>query len=86
MNNPTIETDIAEVLKEIKDDQKKLLAKVNQIEVDINILKTDNTNIKETVKKIEGAQQAQIWTLIGVLITAVGGFVIAVARNVLTFN
>ena len=43
-------------------------------------------NVKEDIKEIKGSQRAQIWTLIGVLITAVGGFIIAVARSVLSFN
>lgn len=32
MTNPTIETDISEILKEIKTDQKTLLEKVNNLE------------------------------------------------------
>jgi septal ring factor EnvC (AmiA/AmiB activator) len=40
MTNPTIETDLAEILKEIKTDQKKLLEEIN--------------NVKLSQSKIEG--------------------------------
>ncbi len=34
------------------------------------------------IKDIKGSQKAQIWTLIGILITAVGGFIVAVGKVV----
>lgn len=37
---------------------------------------------KEDIKEIKGSQKAQIWTLIGVLITAVAGFLVAVGRSI----
>ncbi|VEP17135.1 conserved hypothetical protein [Hyella patelloides LEGE 07179] len=40
----------------------------------------------EQIKEIKGSQQAQIWTLIGILITAVGGFIVAVGRLVFVGN
>jgi hypothetical protein len=36
--------------------------------------------IKTDLKEIESSQKAQIWTIIGILATAVGGFLIAVGR------
>lgn len=39
-------------------------------------------SLSNEIKEIKGSQQAQIWTLIGVLITAVGGFLVAVGRSV----
>jgi predicted nucleic acid-binding Zn-ribbon protein len=45
--------------------------KVGQAELRIEI-----TGIKEDIKEIKGSQLAQIWTLIGVLATAVLGTVI----------
>lgn len=86
MTNPTIQTDLAEVLKEIRDEQKKTSEKLNQIDKRLVKVETKVDSLTEITKKIESSQQAQIWTLIGVLITAVGGFVVAVARNVLTFK
>ncbi len=37
---------------------------------------------KSDIKEIKGSQKAQIWTLIGVLITAVAGFLVTVGRSV----
>ena len=72
----------------------------NKFEQKLDHLQTDVTDINlrltkvetlldarsEDVKEIKGSQRAQIWTLIGVLITAVGGFVVAVERSVFSFN
>ena len=49
-------------------------------------MRVELDNVKEDIKEIKGSQRAQIWTLIGVLIAAVGGFIVAVARSVLSFN
>lgn len=43
-------------------------------------------NLKQDVNAIKSSQQAQIWTLIGILITAVGGFLVAVGRFVISGN
>ena len=43
-------------------------------------------NVKADIKEIKGSQKAQIWTLIGVPIAAVGGFIVAIGRSVLSFN
>ncbi len=42
--------------------------------------------LSEQVKEIRNSQQAQIWTLIGILFTAVAGFLIAVGKFVLSGN
>ena len=42
--------------------------------------------LSEQVKEIRNSQQAQIWTLIGILFTAVTGFLIAVGKFVLSGN
>ena len=68
---------------EVKGDIQRLDAEVKG---DIKRLDSDISTIKEDIKEIKGSQKAQIWTLIGVLITAVGGFIVAVGRSVLTFN
>ena len=34
------------------------------------------------IKEVKGSQKAQIWALIGILITAVGGFIIAIGKVV----
>ena len=42
--------------------------------------------IEQDLKEIKRSQQAQIWTIIGILITAVGGFLVAVGRFVISGN
>ncbi|WP_036487107.1 hemolysin XhlA family protein [Myxosarcina sp. GI1] len=93
MSNIQIETDLKEILRELKEGQKAILNKVeetnNKVEdIDKRLVRVETKldGTVEDIKEIKGSQKAQIWTLIGVLITAVGGFVVAVGRSVLTFN
>ncbi|MEY4520386.1 MAG: hypothetical protein RLZZ499_2986 [Cyanobacteriota bacterium] len=57
---------------------------------DINLrlikVETKLDSAVEDIKEMKGSQNAQIWTLIGVLITAVGGFLVAVGRSLFSFN
>ena len=78
-----VKGDIQRLNAEVKGDIQRLDAEVKG---DIKRLDSDISTIKEDIKEIKGSQKAQIWTLIGVLITTVGGFIVAVGRSVLTFN
>ncbi|WP_107666686.1 hemolysin XhlA family protein [Cyanothece sp. BG0011] len=90
MNEPTsVSYPIAEILKELKQDIKevnqkldKVNTKLNTIEVELAEVKTEVKGIKDDVNELKGSTKAQIWTLIGILVTAVSGFLIAVARFV----
>ncbi len=93
MENPVIQTDIASILGQINQKLDKIDSRLNKLEVsqaeikgDIKTLDSDISTIKEDIKEVKGSQKAQIWTLIGVLITAVAGFIVAIGRSVLTFN
>ncbi len=90
MSNIQIETDLKEILGELKNGQKEILDKVNAIDLRLTKIETkldsELPTLQKGIDEIKGSQKAQIWTLIGVLITAVGGFVVAVGRSVLTFN
>jgi predicted nuclease with TOPRIM domain len=93
MSNIQIESDLKEILNKLDgklDNLQKDLTelKVGQVEVkgDIKRLDSNISTLKEDIKEIKGSQKAQIWTLIGVLITAVGGFLVAVGRSVLSIN
>jgi hypothetical protein len=93
MSNIQIESDLKEILNKLDgklDNLQKDVTelKVGQAEVkgDIKRLDSNISTIKEDIKEIKGSQKAQIWTLIGVLITAVGGFIVAVGRSVFSFN
>ena len=97
MSNIQIESDLKEILNKL---EQKLDHIDNKFEQKLDHIQKDVTNINlrltkvetkldgtvEDIKEIKGSQRAQIWTLIGVLITAVGGFVVAVGRSVLSFN
>jgi tetrahydromethanopterin S-methyltransferase subunit G len=97
MSNIQIESDLKEILNKL--DQKldnidnKFEQKLDNLQKDVTDINLRLTKVEtkldstvEDIKEIKGSQKAQIWTLIGVLITAVGGFIVAVGRSVFTFN
>ena len=90
MSNIQIETDLKEILNKI--DEKLNNLQKNVTDINIRLVKVETKleselpTLQKGVDEIKGSQKAQIWTLIGVLITAVGGFVVAVGKSVLTFN
>ena len=90
MSNIQIETDLKEILQELKNGQKEILSKVEEIDKRLikveTRLESELPAFQKSIDEIKGSQKAQIWTLIGVLITAIGGFIVAVGRSVLTFN
>ena len=101
MSNISIETDLKEILQEFKEGQNKIIDKIEAIDkkveaIDKRLTKVETKldegitprldTLSEQIKEIKGSQQAQIWTLIGILITAVGGFLVAVGRFVFSGN
>jgi predicted PurR-regulated permease PerM len=94
MSNISIETDLKEVLGQINQNLAKLNAEVANINLRLTKVETKLDEgitpkldtLGEQIKEIKGSQQAQVWTLIGILITAVGGFLVAVGRFVLSGN
>jgi hypothetical protein len=83
----SLEEILARLDQKIDSNQKEINQRFDKIESDITDLKvgqarlevevkTELTGIKEDIKEIKGSQLAQIWTLIGVLATAVLGTVI----------
>jgi tetrahydromethanopterin S-methyltransferase subunit G len=59
---------------------------VTDINLRLTKVETKVDDAVEDIKEMKGSQNAQIWALIGVLITAVGGFVVAVRRSVFSLN
>jgi Skp family chaperone for outer membrane proteins len=90
MSNIQIETDLKEILGELKNGQKEILDKINGVDLRLTKIETKLDSelpaLQKNIDEIKGSQKAQIWTLIGILITAVVGFIVAVGRSVLTFN
>lgn len=86
MSNIQIESDLKEILNKLDGKLDNLQKDVTDINLRLTKVETKLDSTVEDIKEIKGSQKAQIWTLIGVLITAVGGFVVAVGRSVLSFN
>ena len=59
---------------------------LSKIELEVTEIKTEFKGLNEDVKELKGATKAQIWTLIGILSTAVSGFILAVGRFVFYTN
>ncbi|MEA5508720.1 hemolysin XhlA family protein [Crocosphaera sp. UHCC 0190] len=88
MSEPiTVTTDLSKILdridgnlndfrKETNQKLEKIAERLTKIEVAQARLESDVSTLKEDVKEIKGSSKAQIWTLIGILGTAVIGTVI----------
>ena len=89
-----IESDLKEVLGQINHNLEKLDNKVDDINLRLTKVETKLDEgitpkldtLSSQINEIKGSQQAQIWTLIGILVTAVGGFLVAVGRFVISGN
>ncbi|MDJ0691117.1 MAG: hemolysin XhlA family protein [Xenococcaceae cyanobacterium MO_188.B32] len=86
MSNIQIESDLKEILNKLDGKLDNLQKDVTDINLRLTKVETKLDSSIEDIREIKGSQKAQIWTLIGILITAVGGFIVAVGRSVLTFN
>ncbi len=53
MTNPTVEIDLAEILKEIKTDQKEALKKMSDVKDDISDLKIELTEVRGDIKTLD---------------------------------
>ena len=88
MSNPIIQTDIADILQEIKSDQKKILEEINALKLsqsqEINTLKLGQANIKGDIqaldakveqldKRISNSELTNRGVLIGLIVIILGG-------------
>jgi predicted nucleic acid-binding Zn-ribbon protein len=77
MENPVIQTDLAEILKEIKSDQKKLLDEVNDLKLGQSEIKGEikalNTNVEQLDKRIGNSELTNRGVLIGLIVVILGG-------------
>jgi chromosome segregation ATPase len=60
MTNPTIETDIASILKKINDNQEKLLEKVDTIDKRLVVVETKLDNSTENIKELKETQKTLV--------------------------
>ena len=84
MNNPIIEIDLAEILKDLQSGQREILKEISDIKValertntEVAVLRANQENMKEQLSKIDGTQKAQIWALIVAVFGIVGVLAIA---------
>ena len=78
MSNTPIQVtiDLSEVLGKINQKLDNLQKDVTELKIGQTRLESDVSSLKEDVKELKGSSKAQIWTLIGILGTAVIGTVI----------
>jgi chromosome segregation ATPase len=76
-----VETDLKEILTQIDRKLDKLDERIGRLEIGQAEMRSDLNTLKEDSKDLKVAQRAQIWTLIGILGTAIIGTLI---RYVLT--
>jgi hypothetical protein len=72
----TVETDIKDILNRMDQKLESLLDSLNDVRVNVATLNTKVDKLEEDVKEIKGSQRAQIWTLIGIISTALLGAII----------
>ena len=77
MSNPKIETDIAQILLEIKSDLKELKTDVASIKTQLAVVQNNQGNMKGQLSRIDGTQTTQIWALIVAVFGIVGVLAIA---------
>jgi predicted nucleic acid-binding Zn-ribbon protein len=77
MSNPVIQTDIAEILKEIKSDQKKILEEVNNLKVGQakieGKIEALETKVDQLDKRIANSELTNRGILIGLIVVILGG-------------
>ena len=81
-----VDFDLKDILNQLNQKLEKINERLKKVEESQIRMESDIDITKEDIREIKGSQKAQIWTLIGILIAAVGGFIVAVGRSVLSFN
>jgi len=79
-------TEFSTFQKETKAEFDKINERLSNLEKSQTKVETRLDSIEIDVKELKGSSKAQIWTLIGILITAVGGFLVTVGRFVISGN
>ena len=77
MSNPIIQTDIADILQELKSDQKKILEEVNALKLGQAEIKGDikaiDTKVDQLDKRISNNEFINRGVLIGLVVVILGG-------------
>ena len=75
-----IDSNQQETNEKFKDLSKKIdkqSEEIGEIKVKLVGIETEVKNLNKDVTELKGSTKAQIWTLIGILVTAVSGFLVA---------
>ena len=79
MNNPTRETDLAEILKDLQSGQKEILKEVSDLKVSLEEVKGNikvlETTVKELDKRVANQEFTNRGVLIGLILALLGGAV-----------
>jgi predicted nucleic acid-binding Zn-ribbon protein len=77
MENPTIQIDIAEVLKELQSGQKEIIKEISNVKVSLEEVKGDikvlTTSIQELDKRVSNQEFTNRGILIGLILALLGG-------------
>jgi predicted nucleic acid-binding Zn-ribbon protein len=77
MTNPTIQTDIAEVLRDLQKGQKDILKEISDIKIGLETIKGDikalDTKVEQLDKRIANQEFLNRGVFIGLLLTLLGG-------------
>jgi chromosome segregation ATPase len=72
MDNPTIQTDLAQILNKLESKIDKIDNRLNKLEIGQAEIKTKVENVEKEIFEVKGAQSKQVWALIGIVFSAVG--------------
>jgi predicted nucleic acid-binding Zn-ribbon protein len=79
MENPTIQTDIAEILRELQSGQKEIIKEISNVKISLEEVKGDikvlNTSIQELEKRVSNQEFTNRGVLIGLILALLGGAV-----------
>ncbi|VEP17306.1 conserved hypothetical protein [Hyella patelloides LEGE 07179] len=77
MNNPTIETDIAEILRDLQSGQKEILKEISDLKVSLETVKGDlkalDTKVEQLDKRVGNSELTNRGILIGLVVVILGG-------------
>ena len=79
MTNPSIQVDIAEVLKDLQSGQKEILKEISEIKVSLETVKGDikalDTKVEQLDKRVAKQEFLNRGVFIGLLLALLGGVV-----------
>jgi tetrahydromethanopterin S-methyltransferase subunit G len=76
----SIESDLKEILSRFEQKLDKVAEDVGILKIGTAKIETKLDSLDKRLEKVEDSQKAQVWTLIGILATAVLGILVAGAR------